>query len=68
MRKRILRLNGKNRKSFVESFYNFISDPENLTQEEIRAELKDLGVDTDQLEMKVAEIVKYSRTVAQLEQ
>lgn len=49
---------GKNRKSFMECFYDFMSDPENLTQEEIRAELKDLGVDTDQLEMRVAEIVK----------
>ncbi len=49
---------GKNRKSFMECFYDFMGDPENLNPEEIRAELKDLGVDTDQLEMRVAEIVK----------
>lgn len=50
--------NGKNRKSFMECFYSFMSDPENLTQEEIRTELEELGVDTNQLETRVAEIVK----------
>lgn len=50
--------NGKNRKSFVECFYNFMSDPENLSQEEIRTELEELGVDTNQLVLRVAEIVK----------
>lgn len=49
---------GKNRKSFIECFYSFMSDPENLTQEEIRTELEELGVDTNQLETRVAEIVK----------
>lgn len=50
--------NGNNHKSFVECFYNFISDPENLTQEEIRTELEELGVDTNQLVLRITEIVK----------
>lgn len=49
---------GKNQKNFMECFCDFMSDPENLTQEEIRTELKDLGIDTEQLEIRVAEIVK----------
>ncbi len=51
-------MDGKNRKSFMECFCDFMSDPENLPQEEVRAELKDLVVNTDQLEMMVAEIAK----------
>lgn len=49
---------GKNRKSFIECFFNFLSDPENLTQEEIRSELKNQGIDTDKLEKRVEEIVR----------
>jgi hypothetical protein len=50
--------NERNHKDFAECFYQFMSDPENLTQEELRAELIDLGIDTDQLEKRITEIVK----------
>ena len=48
----------KDRKSFVECFSDFISDPENLTREELLAELQEEGIDTVQLKKRVAEIAK----------
>ena len=48
----------RDRKSFIECFSDFISDPGNLTQEELLAELQEEGIDTAQLEKRVAEIVR----------
>lgn len=48
----------KDRKSFVDCFSDFMSDPENFTQDELLSELKDQGIDVTKLEMRVAEIVK----------
>jgi hypothetical protein len=45
-------------KSFIECFSDFISEHDDLTQEELLAELKEEGVDFDQLENRVAEIVR----------
>jgi transposase len=45
------------RKSFTECFRDFISEPGGLTEEELLAELKEVGIDFAQLEKRVAEIV-----------
>jgi ABC-type phosphate transport system auxiliary subunit len=50
--------NERNHKDFTECFYEFMSDPENLTQDELRAELTDMGIYTDKLEKRITEIVK----------
>jgi len=46
------------KKDFVECLFDFMSDPAGLTQEDLLNELKEQGVDVDQLEKRVAEIVK----------
>jgi len=48
----------RKRKRFMECFSDFISDPENLTQEELLAEMEEEGIDTTRLESRVAEIVR----------
>lgn len=48
----------KDRKSFMECFSDFISEPENLTQEELLTELQEEGIDTVQLDKRVTEIVR----------
>ena len=48
----------RDRKNFLECFSDFISDPENLTREELLAELQEEGIDTVQLKKRVAEIAK----------
>jgi len=48
----------KNNKSFIECFCNFMSDPENLNQEDIKYELEEIGVDTNKLTNRALEIVK----------
>jgi len=45
------------RKSFTECFYDFISEPDDLTQEELLAELQEEGIDFAQLEKRVAGIL-----------
>ena len=49
---------GKNSKGFIESLTDFLSDPVGLSQEDIVTELQEHGIDTDQLEKRVMEIVK----------
>ena len=49
---------GKNAKGFIESLTDFLSDPAGLSQEDIVTELQEQGIDTDQLEKRVMEIVK----------
>ena len=46
------------RKGFIDSFSEFISNPEDLTQDEIIAELQEEGIDIALLENRVAEIIK----------
>lgn len=48
----------RDRKSFIECFSDFISDSGTLTQEELLAELQEEGIDTAQLEKRVAEIIR----------
>ena len=48
---------GKKNKSFIECFFDFMSDSENLNQEDIKSELEDLGVDTEKLAIRASEIV-----------
>ncbi|MBW1697568.1 MAG: hypothetical protein JRH18_23940 [Deltaproteobacteria bacterium] len=48
----------KDSKCFTESLTEFLSDPAGLSQEEIVSELQDQGIDTDDLEKRVMEIVK----------
>jgi len=45
------------RKSFIDCFSDFISEPDDLTQEELLAELREEGIDFVQLEKRVAGIV-----------
>jgi hypothetical protein len=45
------------RKSFTECFSDFMSEPDDLTQEELLAELREEGIDFAQLEKRVAGIV-----------
>ncbi len=45
-------------KSFLECFSDFIGEPDNLTQEELLAELQERGIDFARLEKRVGEIVK----------
>ena len=49
---------GKNSRGFVESLTDFLSDPTGLSQEDIVTELQEHGIDTDQLEKRVMDIVK----------
>lgn len=52
----------KEKKSFVDTFCNFMSDPAGLTQEEIKEGLENLGVDTEKLKARVDDVVKkYSK-------
>jgi len=48
----------RGRKSFIECLSDFISDPDNLTHEELLAKLKEEGIDFAQLEKRVGEIVR----------
>lgn len=48
----------KSTKGFAECFFNFMADPEGLSQEEIISELEQEGIDIIQLEKRVAEVVK----------
>lgn len=45
------------KKGFVQSLSNFMSDPEGLTQEDMVAELGEQGVDVEELKRKATEIV-----------
>jgi len=45
------------RKSFTECFSDFISEPDDLTQEELLAELREEGIDFAQMEKRVVGIV-----------
>jgi hypothetical protein len=45
-------------KTLIQSFYNFLEDPDGLTSEDLIAELQEQGIDVSKLEKKVAEIVK----------
>lgn len=46
------------KKSFLDSLYNFVSDHEGLSQAEIGSVLENLGVDTNQLQAKVSEVIE----------
>jgi hypothetical protein len=54
------------RKGFIECFSDFISEPDNLTQEELLAELKEEGIDFVKLEERVSEIVRKGSTERRL--
>ena len=47
----------KKDKGFIESFCDFMAEPEGLTREELVAELEDHGIDITSLQKRVAEIV-----------
>lgn len=47
----------KKDKGFIESFCDFMAEPEGLTREELVAELEDHGIDIASLQKRVAEIV-----------
>jgi predicted transcriptional regulator len=47
----------KKEKGFIESFCNFMAEPDELKREELIAELEDQGIDITGLERRVAEIV-----------
>jgi hypothetical protein len=48
----------RKRKRFMECLSDFMSDSENLTQEELLSEMEEEGIDTVRLESRVAEIVR----------
>ncbi|MBM4286797.1 MAG: hypothetical protein FJ135_01385 [Deltaproteobacteria bacterium] len=48
----------KEKKGFLESFSDFMSDPEGISTEDLRTELIGQGVDVESLEKKVMEIVR----------
>jgi len=50
--------NAKDCKSFFECLSDFMSYPEDLTQEELLDELKAQGIDVIKLDLRIAEIVK----------
>lgn len=45
-----------NREGILETFFNFIADPEGMTLDEIKEELISYGVDPKELEKKVKEL------------
>ena len=51
----------RDRKNFLECFSDFISDPENLTREELLAELQEEGIDTVQLKKGLRKQQKKAR-------
>jgi hypothetical protein len=53
-------------KSFIECFSNFISEPDDLTEEELLAELQEGGIDFAQMEKRVAGIVGKGLTERRL--
>lgn len=46
------------KKSFLDSLYNFVSDHEGLSQAEIVSELENQGVATNQLQTRVSEVIE----------
>lgn len=48
----------KNIKGFIDCFCDFMADPENLTLDEIKTELKDIGIDSKKFEEKTKEMIK----------
>jgi hypothetical protein len=53
-------------KSFIECFSNFISEPDDLTEEELLAEFQEGGIDFAQLEKRIAGIVGKGLTERRL--
>jgi hypothetical protein len=49
--------NDTDKKHFSEAFFNFVSDPDGLSAEELRAELINLSIDPDKLENRIKAIV-----------
>jgi len=45
-------------KGFIESFCEFMAEPEGLSREELSAELEDYGIDVAGLQKRVSEIVR----------
>jgi hypothetical protein len=54
------------RKSFTECLSDFMSEPDDLTQEELLAELREEGIDFAQLEKRVTGIVEKGLTERRL--
>ena len=48
----------KKKKAFIECFFDFMSESEGLSQEDLVTELKEQKMDVNQLKLDVAEIVK----------
>lgn len=48
--------NQKNR-GFLNTYFEFIADPEGLSHEEILQDLKDEGIDIDQTQFKINQMV-----------
>ena len=47
----------KGTKGFIDSYFDFMADPDGLTREDLLALLTEQGVDVGQLEKKVADVV-----------
>ena len=47
-----------NAEKFIDSLFNFLADPEGLTQKEICSELEEHGIDTKKLKERVKKIIK----------
>ena len=51
----------KNSRGFIDSLTDFLSDPTGLSQEDITAELQEVGIDTSELEKKVMVLEFFPR-------
>ena len=56
----------KKDKTLIQSFYNFLEDPEGISEKDMIEELHEYGVDVDKLEKKVIEIVKKGSQMRRL--
>lgn len=51
----------KNHKNFIDCLLGFLSDPEGLALDEIRVELKDLGIDSKKVEVITKKMINKKR-------
>lgn len=56
----------KKDKTLIQSFYNFLEDPEGVSEEDLIAELQEQGVNVNELEKRVLEIVKKGSEMRRL--
>jgi hypothetical protein len=50
--------NEAHKKKFSVAFFEFISDPDGLTLDELRTDLTDLSIDTEKLEKRISAVIK----------